>query len=138
MGQNNNNRRHFLKKAFSVAGVSVLPGSVSLISDPLMGPSRIVEFVTRFPKTMTLEEYRNQKTEFENKDKVTTLVSVFKKSGKMLNENFSFHGSYSCWRVEFKSDEVFQEWMTLTEELESHKDTARETAGFNLEIRIIA
>lgn len=138
MGENNSNRRHFLKKVFSVAGVSVLPGSVSLLPNPLSEPSRVVEFVTRFPKALTLEEYRNHKTDFENKDKVTTLVSVFKKSGKMLNEQFSFHGSYSCWRVEFKSEAAFREWMNLTEELESHKDTARETAGFNLEIRIIA
>lgn len=138
MSSNRKSRRGFLKKALSVAGVSAVPGSFNLMAKPAPAPHRIVEFITRFPKTLSLEDYRNHKSGFENKDKVTTLVSVFKKNGKMINEQFSFHGSHARWRVEFLSDEVFKEWMTLTEELESHKDLDRENAGFDLEIRIIA
>lgn len=130
----NNYRRLFLKKIFSVAGISLLPGSTHLVAESF-SPSVAIDFVTHFPEPMTLEEYKNHKTDFENKDKVTTLISVFKKSGKMLSEKFSFHGSYSVWTVVFKSESHFKEWMTITEELESHKDQEREVAGFRLEIR---
>jgi hypothetical protein len=119
---------------FSVAGLSVLPASV-VKAEEIMMPSKVVEFITHFPLAMTLSEYRGQKTGFENKDKVTTLVSVFKKSGKMMNEEFSFHGTHSVWRVEFKKEEHFTEWMNLTEEVESHQDSPRQAAGFRLEIR---
>lgn len=131
------NRRFFLKKFFTIAGFSLIPTSSAIVAESLV-PSKTVEFITHFPERLSLSEYRRQKTQFENKDKVTTLISTFKKSGKMLNENFNFHYTYSVWRVEFKSEEHFREWMALTEELESHLDEPRENAGFRLEVRSLS
>lgn len=133
-----NSRRNFLGKIFSLAGVSVLPTSISGAAAEVFEPAIKVEFITHFPRAMTLKEYRQQKGDFENKDKVTTLTSVFKKSGKMISERFSFHGTYSVWTVEFRKKAYYDEWMSLTEETASHMDSAREAAGFRLEIRSIS
>lgn len=135
MSKDNTNRRDFLKKAISVAGISVLPGAVPLISAAAPAKPKVVEFVTHFPHPMTLKEYRSIKDGFESEDKVMLLISVFQKTGKMLSEKFTFNGTNSIWRVEFSSEEHFQEWMKLTSELESHKDSIREDAGYRLEVR---
>lgn len=119
-----------------MAGVSVLPRSLSAAE--LLASPCVVDFVTRFPRAMTLNEYRASKSQFENKDKVTTLLSAFRKSGKIRSEDFSFHGDHSVWRVTYASEKDFQEWMGLTEETGSHLDEPRETAGFILEIRVRA
>lgn len=130
-------RRGFLRRLGAMAGVSVLPHSLSAPVELFAAPYA-VDFVTRFPRTMTLDEYRSSKSQFENKDKVTTLLSAFRKTGKIRSEDFSFHGDHSVWRVTFGSEKDFMEWMGLTEETGSHLDEPRETAGFVLEIRVRA
>jgi hypothetical protein len=128
------NRRSFLTKLGSLVGISMLPLSVPA---EILSSSKTVEFVTRFPNSMSLAEYRSHKAGFENKDKVTTLLAAFQASGQILSETFAFHGTSSSWTVQFRSESAYQEWMKLTEVLGSHLDQVRENAGFTLEIRSV-
>lgn len=133
-------RRSFLKSIFSTVGISAIPASAAIpqITEHIFNQPVVVEFITSFPQPMTLQEYRSWKKQFENKDKVTTLVTLFRKNQKMIAEKATFHGTHSVWRVEFRSSADYKEWMTLTEELESHSDEAREMAGFKLEVRVLS
>lgn len=146
-------RRTFLHKTFSLAGVGLLAGSAGIAAKTSAdGSSQVfdppvqeiapalytVEFKTTFPRSMTLAEYRALKEDFENKEKVMSLLAGFKKTRKIVDEQFSFHGASSCWRVSFENQKAFDEWMVLTEALSSHLDDEREKAGFKLQIHHIA
>ena len=126
-----NGRRGFLRRLSAVAGVSFVPRAL----EGLLVAPYSVDFVTHFPQRMTRDEYQSHKSQFENKDKVTVLLSAFKKSGKIRSTEFAFHGTHSIWRVVYASERDFKEWMNLTEETGSHLDDKREIAGFFLEIR---
>lgn len=118
-----------------MAGVSVLPQVMGAVRGLTFEPY-VVEYVTHFPREMSLEEYRRHKSRFENKDKVETLLSTFLSSGRIREERFEYHGNHTVWRVTYASERDYQDWMKLTGEVRSHMDDRRESAGFHLEVRV--
>lgn len=127
-------RRQFLVKSASLAGLSLIPSVGAAVNAKDNSPVTI-DFLTHLPREMTLAEYRSSKEDFEDKKRVDLLIVSFKKSGKMKSEEFSFHGTHSQWRVVFRNEEAYREWMSLTEDLELYQDSNKEQAGVRLEIR---
>lgn len=127
------NRRGFLQKLGTVLGAALVPSSAAVIRG--ISGACVVEFTTRFPSIMDLQEYRTAKLQFENKEKVSTLVEAFKVAGKIRSEEFEFFGTHSVWTVHFASEEAYRDWMAVTERIESHLDDRRKNAGFVLSIK---
>lgn len=131
-------RRNFIKKALSIAGLGALPTGMKNSSHFFSAPSQyVVEFQTFFPYSMSLHEYRSLKEDFENKEKFISLLNGFKKAQKIQKEHFHFHETFSRWQVTFSSKASFDEWMILTEALNSHDDEERARAGFRMDIVVL-
>lgn len=98
-----------------------------------------VQYLTRFPRNLSSQEYTQIKSTFQSRDLLNRLEQEFRDSGRLLAVDFEFEGDHSKWILTFRDEESFLEWRRIQKtnpELKAHREL-RLQAGFKTEIVIL-